>query len=130
MDVKVWLFLSGCLSFDPKSVKQWKMQSSSFLDLDFYRYEAAITILLLIAATISLISFPPTFIKDLKFTFRLIEISVNFQLEGVNLQTVRLRELPDCYTFNITVCLTLFYGTLSSEEEYITLYSCIFLASG
>ncbi|XP_056893106.1 mucolipin-2 isoform X1 [Takifugu flavidus] len=61
---------TGCLSFDPKSVKQWKMQSSSFLDLDFYR---------------------------------LIEVSVNFQLEGINLQTVRLRELPDCYTFNITI---------------------------
>lgn len=115
------------------------MQSSSFLDLDFYRYAAAITIPLLTAAAkahwlcaISLISFPPSFIQDLKFTFRLIEISVNFQLEGVNLQTVRLRELPDCYTFNITVRLTLFYSTLSSKEEYITLYikSCIFLASG
>lgn len=115
------------------------MQSSSFLDLDFYRYEAAITILLLTAVakanwqcTITLISFPPSLIKDLKFPFRLIEISVNFQLEGVNLQTVRLRELPDCYTFNITVSLTLFDGTLSSKEEYNRLYikSCIFLAWG
>lgn len=90
------------------------MQSSSFLDLDFYRYAAAIAIPLLTAAAkahwlcaISFIYFPPSFIKDLKFTFRLIEVSVNFQLGGVNLQTVRLRELPDCYTFNITVRLTL-----------------------
>lgn len=48
--MKMWLFLSGCLSFDPTSVKQWKMQSSSFLDLDFYRYAAAITIPLPTAA--------------------------------------------------------------------------------
>ncbi|CAG08071.1 unnamed protein product, partial [Tetraodon nigroviridis] len=59
-----------CLSFDPKLVKQWKMQNSSFFDLDFYR---------------------------------LIGITVTFQLNGINLQTVRLRELPDCYTFNITI---------------------------
>lgn len=34
----LFFFFSACLSFDPKSVKQWKMQNSSFFDLDFYRY--------------------------------------------------------------------------------------------
>lgn len=36
------VFFPVCLSFHPKSVKQWKIQNPKFLDLDFYRYAAAI----------------------------------------------------------------------------------------
>ncbi|XP_012680755.2 mucolipin-2 [Clupea harengus] len=32
--------------------------------------------------------------------YRLIDIEISFQLKGINLQTVRSRELPDCYTFS------------------------------
>ncbi|XP_041790960.1 mucolipin-2 [Chelmon rostratus] len=35
--------------------------------------------------------------------YRLVDIKVTFQLNGINLQTVRLRELPDCYAFYITI---------------------------
>nr|XP_046246918.1 mucolipin-2 [Scatophagus argus] len=39
---------------------------------------------------------------DLDF-YRLVDIKVTFQLKGVNLQTVRSRELPDCYSFHVTI---------------------------
>ncbi|XP_062412108.1 mucolipin-2 [Sardina pilchardus] len=39
---------------------------------------------------------------DLDF-YRLIDIEISFQLKGINLQTVRSRELPDCYTFSGTI---------------------------
>ncbi|XP_063057980.1 mucolipin-2 isoform X1 [Engraulis encrasicolus] len=32
--------------------------------------------------------------------YRLLEIEITFQLKGINLQTVRSREMPDCYTFS------------------------------
>ncbi|XP_070816851.1 mucolipin-2 [Chaetodon trifascialis] len=35
--------------------------------------------------------------------YRLVDITVTFQLNGINLQTVRSRELPDCYSFYITI---------------------------
>ncbi|XP_076880435.1 mucolipin-2 [Brachyhypopomus gauderio] len=35
--------------------------------------------------------------------YRLISIEISFQLKGINLQTVRSFELPDCYTFAVTV---------------------------
>lgn len=35
--------------------------------------------------------------------FRLVDIKITFQLKGINLQTVRSRELPDCYSFFVTV---------------------------
>ncbi|KAM7409489.1 hypothetical protein PAMA_001123 [Pampus argenteus] len=34
---------------------------------------------------------------------RLVDITLTFQLKGINLQTVRSRELPDCYSFFITI---------------------------
>uniref|UniRef100_A0A3Q0S446 Mucolipin TRP cation channel 2 n=1 Tax=Amphilophus citrinellus TaxID=61819 RepID=A0A3Q0S446_AMPCI len=34
--------------------------------------------------------------------FYLVDIKITFQLSGINLQTVRSRELPDCYAFFIT----------------------------
>lgn len=34
---------------------------------------------------------------------RLVDIKITFQLKGINLQTVRHRELPDCYSFYVTV---------------------------
>uniref|UniRef100_A0A673A552 Uncharacterized protein n=1 Tax=Sphaeramia orbicularis TaxID=375764 RepID=A0A673A552_9TELE len=37
------------------------------------------------------------------FVFRLIDIKIMFQLKGINLQTVRSRELPDCYSFFVTI---------------------------
>ncbi|KAK5869853.1 hypothetical protein PBY51_024541 [Eleginops maclovinus] len=39
---------------------------------------------------------------DLDF-YRLVDIKATFQLKGINLQTVRSRELPDCYSFYITI---------------------------
>lgn len=39
---------------------------------------------------------------DLDF-YRLVDIKITFQLKGINLQTVRSRELPDCYSFYVTV---------------------------
>ncbi|XP_039887087.1 mucolipin-2 [Simochromis diagramma] len=35
--------------------------------------------------------------------YRLIDIKITFQLKGINLQTVRSRELPDCYSFFVTI---------------------------
>ncbi|XP_036378608.1 mucolipin-2 [Megalops cyprinoides] len=35
--------------------------------------------------------------------YRLIDVKITFQLKGINLQTVRSRELPDCYTFFVTI---------------------------
>ncbi|XP_068447862.1 mucolipin-2 [Clinocottus analis] len=39
---------------------------------------------------------------DLDF-YRLVDMKITFQLRGINLQTVRLRELPDCYSFYTTI---------------------------
>ncbi|XP_041862974.1 mucolipin-2 isoform X1 [Melanotaenia boesemani] len=39
---------------------------------------------------------------DLDF-YRLVDLKITFQLRGINLQTVRSRELPDCYSFYITI---------------------------
>lgn len=39
---------------------------------------------------------------DLDF-YRLVDITISFQLKGINLQTVRSRELPDCYSFLVTI---------------------------
>ncbi|XP_074524557.1 mucolipin-2 isoform X2 [Halichoeres trimaculatus] len=39
---------------------------------------------------------------DLDF-YRLVDIKMTFQLKGINLQTVRSRELPDCYSFYVTI---------------------------
>ncbi|XP_032382386.1 mucolipin-2 [Etheostoma spectabile] len=39
---------------------------------------------------------------DLDF-YRLVDIKITFQLKGINLQTVRSRELPDCYSFYVTI---------------------------
>ncbi|KAM4628642.1 mucolipin-2 [Polymixia lowei] len=39
---------------------------------------------------------------DLDF-YRLVDIKITFQLKGINLQTVRSRELPDCYAFFVTI---------------------------
>ncbi|KAM9761898.1 mucolipin-2 [Menidia menidia] len=35
--------------------------------------------------------------------YRLVDIKITFQLKGINLQTVRSRELPDCYSFYVTI---------------------------
>ncbi|XP_032428896.1 mucolipin-2 isoform X1 [Xiphophorus hellerii] len=35
--------------------------------------------------------------------YRLVNIKISFQLKGINLQTVRHRELPDCYSFHVTI---------------------------
>ncbi|KAG7513492.1 hypothetical protein JOB18_009555 [Solea senegalensis] len=39
---------------------------------------------------------------DLDF-YRLVDIKITFQLKGINLQTVRSRELPDCYSFYVMI---------------------------
>ncbi|XP_047443203.1 mucolipin-2 isoform X1 [Mugil cephalus] len=35
--------------------------------------------------------------------YRLVDIKVTFQLKGINLQTVRSREMSDCYSFFVTI---------------------------
>uniref|UniRef100_A0A665WJC1 Uncharacterized protein n=1 Tax=Echeneis naucrates TaxID=173247 RepID=A0A665WJC1_ECHNA len=35
--------------------------------------------------------------------YRLVNLKMTFQLKGINLQTVRSRELPDCYSFYVTI---------------------------
>ncbi|KAJ3599660.1 hypothetical protein NHX12_033616 [Muraenolepis orangiensis] len=37
--------------------------------------------------------------------FRLVDVEITFQLRGINLQSVRARELPDCYAFLVTITL-------------------------
>ncbi|XP_044055982.1 mucolipin-2 isoform X1 [Siniperca chuatsi] len=59
-----------CMSHEPKTANQWKIQNSTFFDLDFYR---------------------------------LVDLKITFQLKGINLQTVRSLELPDCYSFYVTI---------------------------
>lgn len=39
---------------------------------------------------------------DLDF-YRLVDIKITFHLKGINLQTVRSRELPDCYSFFVAI---------------------------
>ncbi|XP_067845916.1 mucolipin-2-like isoform X2 [Heptranchias perlo] len=39
---------------------------------------------------------------DLEF-YRLIRIEISFKLKGIDLQTIRNNELPDCYEFMITI---------------------------
>ncbi|XP_072366420.1 mucolipin-2-like isoform X2 [Scyliorhinus torazame] len=39
---------------------------------------------------------------DLEF-YRLILLEITFKLKGINLQTIRNNELPDCYEFRITI---------------------------
>lgn len=34
---------------------------------------------------------------------RMISVKITFVLKAINLQTVKYRELPDCYDFTITV---------------------------
>ncbi|XP_035270780.1 mucolipin-2 isoform X4 [Anguilla anguilla] len=41
--------------------------------------------------------------------YRLIGVTISFQLKGINLQTVRSLELPDCYTFFLTRFSTFFH---------------------
>uniref|UniRef100_A0A8D0CPK5 Mucolipin TRP cation channel 2 n=1 Tax=Sander lucioperca TaxID=283035 RepID=A0A8D0CPK5_SANLU len=50
-----------------------------------------------------IIYFSLIYIKIFHFAFRLVDIKITFQLKGINLQTVRSRELPDCYLFNVTI---------------------------
>ncbi|XP_018608795.1 mucolipin-2 [Scleropages formosus] len=37
--------------------------------------------------------------------YRFINMKITFQLKGVNLHTIRAHELPDCYTFFVTIYL-------------------------
>ncbi|XP_061635679.1 mucolipin-2 isoform X2 [Phyllopteryx taeniolatus] len=39
---------------------------------------------------------------DLDF-YRLVDMKITFNLKGINLQTVRSRELPDCYSFSVMI---------------------------
>ncbi|XP_006634884.3 mucolipin-3 isoform X1 [Lepisosteus oculatus] len=43
---------------------------------------------------------PSAFTLDFK---RLLSVHINFTLKAINLQTVRLHELPDCYDFTVTI---------------------------
>lgn len=54
------------------------------------------------------------------FHLRLVDIKITFELKGINLQTVRSRELPDCYSFYVTVC---FYQQIQCMGVEIKLLS-------
>ena len=69
-----------------------------------------------------IIYFSLFYIKILHFAFRLVDIKITFQLKGINLQTVRSRELPDCYSFYVTVWFTHIPNIVKSlwNEVYIS----------
>lgn len=49
------------------------------------------------------------------FVSRLINVTIDFQLKAINIQTIINNEIPDCYTFAITVrCL--FYYSCSNKR--------------
>nr|XP_055072808.1 mucolipin-2 [Misgurnus anguillicaudatus] len=50
--------------------------------------------------------------------YRLVDIEITFALRGINLQTVRSRELPDCYTFFVKI---IFDNSCHSGKVKITL---------
>lgn len=50
--------------------------------------------------------------------YRLVDIEITFALRGINLQTVRSRELPDCYTFYVKI---IFDNSCHSGKVKITL---------
>ncbi|KAF4097784.1 mucolipin-2 [Onychostoma macrolepis] len=50
--------------------------------------------------------------------YRLVDIEITFALKGINLQTVRSHELPDCYTFFVTI---LFDNSCHSGKVKLTL---------
>lgn len=35
---------------------------------------------------------------------RMLSVNIKFALKAINLQTMRHRELPDCYDFTVMVC--------------------------
>ncbi|XP_038649346.1 mucolipin-3-like [Scyliorhinus canicula] len=62
---------TDCFTIEPNDIpKEWKINNSSFFDLEFYR---------------------------------LILLEITFKLKGIDLQTIRNNELPDCYAFRITI---------------------------
>ena len=48
---------------------------------------------------------------------RLINVTIDFQLKAINIQTIINNEIPDCYTFYITVGLLLSSPLLSSSSH-------------
>lgn len=56
----------------------------------------------------------------LVFVSRLINVTVDFQLKAINIQTIINNEIPDCYTFAITVSCLLCYFYLN--EYYCALF--------
>ncbi|XP_056614691.1 mucolipin-2 isoform X2 [Triplophysa dalaica] len=50
--------------------------------------------------------------------YRLVDIEITFALKGINLQTVRSHELPDCYKFLVTI---VFDNSCHSGKVKITL---------
>uniref|UniRef100_A0A8C0FWT1 Mucolipin TRP cation channel 2 n=1 Tax=Chelonoidis abingdonii TaxID=106734 RepID=A0A8C0FWT1_CHEAB len=57
--------------------------------------------------------------------YRLIQVEISFQLKGIDLQTVHVRELPDCYAFQNTVSAFQMYtcGNKCSRVQHIS-YWC------
>lgn len=110
---------SVCLSLNPKNVNEWRTQNSSFFELDFYRCVTILSLDCLLLKHIMLFSL--RYINTPNSTFRLVDIKVSFQLNGINLQTVLFRELPDCYTFDIKVCLP-YYLTVQSQVGSLNTY--------
>lgn len=53
---------------------------------------------------------------------RLLSVKIVFVLKAINLQTVRHRELPDCYDFTVFVCDQIFLHAIancSNEHEIL-----------
>lgn len=91
-----------CLALDPESATTWRMNNASFFELEFYR------LVNLNYINESCKQYPNLsrngFIGLLVlFENRLVEIEITFALKGINLQSVRSHEQPDCYTFFVKV---------------------------
>lgn len=54
---------------------------------------------------------------------RLINVTIDFQLKAINIQTIINNEIPDCYTFAITVSFFIQALTFDLQLEYVVV-SC------
>lgn len=93
---------SDCIEYSPKHHPSPEDIMSHFT-LHFKRFVCNLFVFLVLCVCVWEVSFltiPPP------LSSRLVSVTVTFILKAINLQTVRHRELPDCYDFTIIVCDT------------------------
>ena len=59
---------------------------------------------------------------------RLINVTIEFQLKAINIQTIINNEIPDCYTFYITVSVSCTHGHGGKTEQWLKIFSWFFLS--